>query len=480
MEAVYLLLAACIVGLLIVFLSGKLSSFVRCFVRQAFLSLSGSLFLPYSSTKFPLELISWWCWLKDKRDKYKPIPDKFIFSPPLTRDEFKKKLRAAIREKQRARQRQKSLSHKASNKGAQLVSSLFFDKKYCFCIFPRRRAAEQPPTTTSRWRKSRISSLLDISVKYVLGIISYYFTAISRRLDLLLGNTVCYFAERLTQGSNFFDLFLSVVDSPPHKCPFTGCCGEIEKDDLVDDCLVDDFCLPGKVESPTADCPLDCCKAVTAVGAGVDSLVCKPRIPQDKSFTVFASGIGEKVVPIQVVTTDSVKDLRKKIAECYETDDFSLRYGSKVLLERNSLRYYSTQKEATIFCSPPLRGGMDHSTSSGSGGGVSDEFSFFKQRSEPESSRVPKQRQSKKRSGAGSKVLPEQQPAKMRREVLEQEARSVLRDQTDDEIQRIVTKHTNYCCRDHRTTFVEKGCFMDIFRLVRNSTTTFTFDLAVC
>ena len=94
----------------------------------------------------------------------------------------------------------------------------------------------------------------------------------------------------------------------------------------------------------------------------------------------------------------------------------------------------------------------------------SNEFDFFGQ--ESSKNRKRKKCQNTQWVGIGTHVLPEQQSSQMHRQVLEQEATPVLKDREDEEIQSFVMKHMKDRCRDHKTSFVEKGSFRDIFRYV--------------
>ena len=190
-----------------------------------------------------------------------------------------------------------------------------------------------------------------------------------------------------------------------------------------------------------------------------------------KPMVIFCNGIANEAAVIEAKSSDTVRNVRQKLKDYYShkgilINDFQLRYGTKVLKDSNSLEYYNIQNEATLFCFIPILGGMEEQLSSHQRDET--ELPIFRMDSNTyNTSKVDRtKRKRKKKTGRGTIVLNEMKSKKLKQEAKEQNKIGVSKETSDTQIEALVAKHIRACSRDHKSTFVEKGCFMDIFRIV--------------
>jgi len=188
-------------------------------------------------------------------------------------------------------------------------------------------------------------------------------------------------------------------------------------------------------------------------------------------MVIFCNGVDNEAAVIEATSSDTIRNVRQKLKDYYYqkgimVDDFQLRYGTKVLKDSNTLKYYNIQNEATLFCFIPILGGMEEQLPSYQNGET--ELPIFRMDSNiadtTKDNNISKKR--KKKIGTGTVVLNELKSKKLKQNTIEQDKIQNSKETSDTQIEALVAKHIKACSRDHKSTFIEKGCFMDIFRIV--------------
>ena len=169
-------------------------------------------------------------------------------------------------------------------------------------------------------------------------------------------------------------------------------------------------------------------------------VMCMECAPQPHvAMTIFVKTLTGKTTTLNVNLFDSVLSLKSKLMakEGFQISEQRLAFAGKQLENRYSLYHYNIQHFSTLDLNLKLCGGME-----------------------------PGKKKRKHNEGIGSKVLTENKKKRLQMKATDLLILPEPSTLQDSAIEKIVSKHATHCSHQCGKTFLERGCFMDIFRKV--------------
>lgn len=275
--------------------------------------------------------------------------------------------------------------------------SFYFDTPKVVRIFPRKRS-KLKPIQLVRIKKSTISRILTFFSEnswifvsenaYFLSLkVSYYVNLVWAYSYLFISSVILTFTIINEEHEEFLLIFggLDTKGDVDHKnCFCSACVSPIhpaESPSLTVDTDDDEILEKDSTEKLRTDCTSWCCREKQPSYCGS----CSSDLEE---MHIFCIGPDDKTATIRTRSDESIRDVKEKVSEVYfrkgiSMKEFDLRYGSKFLEDNQSCSFYNIQKEATLFCSFPLRGGMKRSGGNDCGSNsardatIADEFYSF-------------------------------------------------------------------------------------------------------